>query len=1069
MKSNFDIFPKDWKFLAMIGKSAEQHVYRDPNAAMVRLRSFAEKLTDVLFQLESLKVNKEDTQFTKLNLLQSEEVLSDDIVSLFHTIRKIGNDAAHDGNYGQTKEAIEILGFAFYLSCWFMEVYVSFEFEAPEFIQPMDIDKLKDTRIKELEEIIERQNNESEKQEQIVSEFASRLQSNKVDRRTKTKNYVNFHPLSEQQTRRLIDEKLRDVGWEVDTETLNYHKGTRPEKARTLAIAEWKCGNGYADYALFHGLDLVGIIEVKKYSKDISSDLYQAMNYARDIQLTQGINIPFRYGHYKAPFIYATNGRPYLKQLAEKSGIWFWDARTPGKPSFALENWHSPNDLKQKLEVFEKEAEEKLREESYPDFADRKYQIEAIKAVERALKENKRRMLLAMATGTGKTRTALALMYRLLNTKRVRRILFLVDRSSLGIQTADALEDTKIENHSFADIFDVKKVVDIHPENNTKIHIATVQGMVRRLFYQEDPELIPTIGTYDFIIVDEAHRGYTEDREMTDDELLFANQADYVSQYRRVIDYFDAAVLGLTATPALHTSNIFGEPIYTYSYKEAVVDGYLVDHEPPYKFETELSRNGINFVKNEQISFWDNHFKEVNKAKLEDDLKFDVESFNKKVISESFNRVILEELANHIDPLEPEKTLIFAVDNHHADKIVNILKQVYYDKGVDLSEGAIMKITGAVKDPNTVIKRFKNEKNPNIVVTVDLLTTGIDVPEICNLVFMRRIRSRILYDQMLGRATRLCPEIGKQSFRIYDAVHLYDQLQVITDMKPVVNQPNINIPDVLQKAINSPLNEEFEFHKTELIAKLQRKKQRMTEAQVKEICELNNIESLDEWLQEIKSFNQVDLESEYDNIIRIDAINSFTYTQVISEHEDRLLEVSRGYGEGNSKPDDYLNGFNEFIRANINLIPALNVVVTRPKDLTREDLRQIEVELRKQHYDKDTLQLAWKQEKNEVIAASIISFIRQAALGDPLTDHETRIKQAMDKVYAMTDWTNSQKTWLDRIEKQLLITPILGPTAKQAFDDIEVFKDNGGYKNLHRVFGSQIDEVVETINKTLYA
>ena len=197
---------------------------------------------------------------------------------------------------------------------------------------------------------------------------------------------------------------------------------------------------------------------------------------------------------YKVPFIYATNGRPYLKQLAEQSGVWFWDARTPQKASYALESWHSPQDLLQKLVVDEKKAEKELKEEPYPEFVERKYQIAAIEAVEKGLAEKKRRMLLALATGTGKIRIALALMYRLIKTKRARRILFLVDRKSLGIQAADALKDNKVDNISLADIYDVKEIGDILPEQDTKIHIATVQGMVRRLFFKEDTNERPSVG-----------------------------------------------------------------------------------------------------------------------------------------------------------------------------------------------------------------------------------------------------------------------------------------------------------------------------------------------------------------------------------------------------------------------------------------------------------------------------------------------------------------------------------------------------------------------------------------------
>ena len=163
----------------------------------------------------------------------------------------------------------------------------------------------------------------------------------------------------------------------------------------------------------------------------------------------------------------------------------------------------------------------------------------------------------------------------------------------------------------------------------------------------------------------------------------------------------------------------------------------------------------------------------TNSELLDDELDFDIESFNRQVITENYNRTVLAEIARDIDPESPEeqgKTHIYAVDDQHADMIVSILKKIYSETGVD--NDAIMKITGSVgggnkKKVQEAIKRFKNERYLSIVVTVDLLTTGIDVPEITTLVFMRRVKSRILFEQMLGRATRLCPEIHKTNIEIY--------------------------------------------------------------------------------------------------------------------------------------------------------------------------------------------------------------------------------------------------------------------------------------------------------------
>lgn len=1078
MDSNFNYFPEEWQLLSTLGKNAELNLYREPSISIMQMRLFAEKLTEAIFELEGLDISRYEKQVDRLNYLRRKDIIPIDIIEILHTIRKSGNKAAHE-MIGTESEALFIIKRAHYLSNWFMEMYVSFSFKDEKFKKPINIDLVKEkeleklkNQIKENEILIELERKRFEEKLLQIKNIPQ-SETDKVERRNRSKNYVKNHPLNEKETRAIIDEQLRAVGWEADSEIIDYRKGARPEKNKTKAIAEWPCKlydgkNGRADYALFDGLKLVGIIEAKKFGHDIPGDLPQAKEYARGIIVDETIETK-ETGDYFVPFIYSTNGRKYIEQLKTKSGIWFYDTRDKYTPEKALEQWHSPEDLRQKLIVDIDVSNKELEKEPFQEFAGRYYQINAVKAVEKALVKGQSRMLLAMATGTGKTRTALSIMYRLIKTKRVRRILFLVDRTSLGKQTSDALKDTMIENVSFSDIYDINDIDDKMIEFDTKIQIATVQGMVRRIFYNESDD-IPSVGTFDFIIVDEAHRGYTEDRLMSDDELLFEDQEDYVSQYRRVIDYFDANVLALTATPALHTTNIFGAPIYSYSYQEAVVDGYLVDHEPPYKFETELSKNGIHFEEDEEIMIWNPETFQVDIEKLPDSLDFEVEQFNKKVINESFNRVVLEALVDYIDPKSEEKTLIFAATEHHAIQIVDILKNIYKEKDIKIDSDAIMKITGQTKNANLEIKKFKNEKNPNIVVTVDLLTTGIDVPSITNLVFLRRVKSRILYDQMLGRATRLCPEIGKESFKIYDAVHLYDKLQKITEMKPLVKNKNQSIIEVFDKVIQSANDEEFGYYKAELIAKLQRKKQRLSKDEQKELSTLNKVQSLDSFIQSIKNMNRNEIESQFENIERIAEYRSLKNIAYISNHNDMLIKegITRGYGEGNEKPEDYLNGFTNFIRENINLIPALSLTVNKPSDLTIKDLKEIKIELQRNKYDEKQLRAAWRNQKKEYIAADIISFIRQAAIGSPLIDHDVRINNAMRKIYGMNEWNNNQMKWLKRIENQLLETTVFAPTSKEYFDTLDVFKDNGGYKKVRSILGEEVDSFANIINESLY-
>jgi type I restriction enzyme R subunit len=326
-------------------------------------------------------------------------------------------------------------------------------------------------------------------------------------------------------------------------------------------------------------------VEAKRQSRDVSEGaLDQAKRYSRDYELKGDESLTGGpWGEFKVPFVFATNGRPFLQQLQTKSGIWFCDLRRPDNLRQCIATWYSPQGLMEALKQDIDQAQAKLQQEPFNyGIALRDYQIQAIKAVEAALERGQRELLVAMATGTGKTKMCIALVYRLLKTKRFRRVLFLVDRTALGEQTANAFKESRMENlQTFADIFELKELKDAAPETETKVQIATVQGMVKRLLYPSDETAILTADQYDCIVVDECHRGYLLDRELSDAELEFRDFDDYISKYRRVLDQFDAVKIGLTATPALHTTQIFKEPVYTYTYRDAVIDGWLIDHEPP--------------------------------------------------------------------------------------------------------------------------------------------------------------------------------------------------------------------------------------------------------------------------------------------------------------------------------------------------------------------------------------------------------------------------------------------------------------------------------------------------------
>jgi type I site-specific restriction endonuclease len=279
-----------------------------------------------------------------------------------------------------------------------------------------------------------------------------------------------------------------------------------------------------------------------------------------------------------------------------------------------------------------------------------------------------------------------------------------------------------------------------------------------------------------------------------------------------VLEYFEAVKVGLTATPALHTTQIFGPAVFHYGYRQAVIDGYITDHLPPRRILTALAEAGITFEGGEEVNVLDPRTGQIDLYQTEDTVSFEVKSFNRRVHTRAFNRVVAEAIAAEIPPKQPGKCLIFAARDDHADIVVDeLLKALEAEHGPQPPD-LVEKITGTVDRPSGLIRRFRNDARPKYVVTVDLLTTGIDIPAITDLVFLRRVNSRVLYEQMLGRATRRCEEIGKTHFRIFDAVDIYANLQAVTEMRPVVVDPRLTF------ATSSPISAARRPRKTGILS-----------------------------------------------------------------------------------------------------------------------------------------------------------------------------------------------------------------------------------------------------------
>lgn len=1079
MKSNFEFLNRYWPALAQIGAAAESYVYSDANACLYKLGMFGERLILEIFAFEHIKEPTIDnTHANRIRLLKREGLIPKKIDDILYALRKTRNDAVHAGA-DSVEDAKTLLSMTYNLAVWFMEVYGDWGYIAPAFVMPENVVQPDyESIIKEQEEKIVALS----KQVDAVSTAASSKTSK--ERAEKGETASESMDLSEAETRYLIDEQFRKFGWEADTNNLRYSRGTRPQKGRNLAIAEWPTDstvgkNGYADYALFVGLKLVGIVEAKKAAIDIPSVIdHQCKEYAKGIKAEHKDYVIGQWGAYKVPFVFATNGRKYLKQIETKSGIWCLDLRSGANAPKALQGWISPQGLMEQLEKDIAAANAALQNTPFDLLRDpdglnlRKYQISAIEAAEQAVIDGKQTVLLSMATGTGKTRTILGMIYRFIKSDRFKRVLFLVDRTALGEQAEDVFKEVKIEELMTLDsIYNIKGLDEKEIDKETKIHIATVQSLVKRILYPEN-DTMPSVTDYDLIVVDEAHRGYILDKEMSETEMLYRNQDDYISKYRTVIEYFDAVKIALTATPALHTTEIFGKPVFNYSYREAVIDGYLVDHDAPHNIRTKLRVEGINYQKGEQLAIYDPVTGEVlNSAELEDDMKFEIDTFNRQVITENFNRTVLEEIAWDFNPDGQGKTLIYAVDDNHADLIVKILKEIYAEGGVD--NDTVMKITGSVAGGNKkkiseAIKRFKNESLPKIVVTVDLLTTGIDVPEITTLVFMRRIKSRILFEQMLGRATRLCPSIGKTHFEIYDPVGVYESLQDVSNMKPVVTNPSTSFEDLMKGLEVAATDEQLAYQIDLIVAKLQRKRRNVSKKALEQFAYLTGGKDLGVFAEHLNSSTIKEATAELLGHREAFSVLDKDRTHrkrpvVIDNHEDELIDHTRGYGEG-QKPEDYLEAFREFINNNINAIAALRTVCTRPSELTREALKSLKLELDRHDFTEKRLNSAWNEMTNQDIVADIIAFIRQQALGSALVGHEQRVKHAFAKLRMNHEFNKTQLEWLKRIEKVLLEESVLD---EQIFE-VGAFKNAGGFTIIDRRFGGKLREIMTELNEYLY-
>ncbi len=549
-------------------------------------------------------------------------------------------------------------------------------------------------------------------------------------------NQPSVKDISEADTRKIfIDMMLREAGWEIIEENglVVPGKACVEIKLEGMPNAE---GYGFADYILF-GRDgkPLAVIEAKKASRSLEVGRQQAELYAQCCKQRYGV----------LPVIYYTNGL----ETKVIDGL--------GYPPRALYSFHSLDDLER---LIQKRSRQDIKDmNGDPNIAGRDYQLTAVKKVCEHFNTKHRRALLVMATGTGKTRTAISLVELLTRNNWVKNVLFLADRTSLVNQAFTNFE--KLLPNETKEILNEEK----NPTLKKRITFSTYQTVIKYVDKEEKPL---SIGRFDLIIIDEAHRS------------IFG-------KFRSIIDYFDSLVVGLTATPrdevdrsSYELMELDDEPNFAYELQEAVDDHYLVNYTPVERTSAILT-SGIRYddlskeEKDQMEMVW-----EYEKVKLaldpDEDYHRDIKKteIDKYIYNiDTIDKVLQDLMENGQHVMGGEvlgKTIIFATNHPHAELIVQRFNHLYPELGSDFCK----LIDYSVNYVQSLINDFSDSaKMPQIAVSVDMLDTGIDVPEVLNLVFFKIVKSKIKFIQMLGRGTRLCPDVfgngkDKETFYVFD-------------------------------------------------------------------------------------------------------------------------------------------------------------------------------------------------------------------------------------------------------------------------------------------------------------
>ena len=916
----------------------------------------------------------------------------------------------------------------------------------------------------------------------------------------------------EEKVRDRIDEMLQMAGWTIqDKRKINLNVSTG------VAVREYPTEIGPADYVLFVDERPAGIIEAKREEEGHRLTIHepQTEGYAKS-RLKYVDNEPL-------PFVYESTG------VVTR----FSDMRDP-KPRFRpVFSFHRPETLREWLKE-ERSLRRRLLEDmpALNPYGLRECQINAIKNLEESFRNNRPRALIQMATGAGKTYTAITSIYRLLKYAGARRVLFLVDTRNLGEQAEQEFMSyiPNDDNRKFTELYNVQRLTSRHIAPDSQVCISTIQRLYSILkgeeldekAEEENPhehgerwlpkepvpvaynEKIP-IEFFDFIVIDECHRSI-------------------YNLWKQVLDYFDAFLIGLTATPDKRTFAFFHENVVSeYSHEDAVADGVNVGYDV-YLIETEITENGARIHAHEYVEKRERLSRRKRWEQLDEDVEYSARQLDRDIVNPSQIRTIIRAFKEKLPEIFPDrnevpKTLIFAKTDSHADDIVNIVREVF-DEGNDFCKKVTYR---SEEDPKSVLAQFRNAYNPRIAVTVDMISTGTDVKPLECLLFMRDVKSRNYFEQMKGRGTRTLGEddlrkvtpsakTAKTHFVIVDAVGVTKHLK--TDSRPLERNRSVPLKDLLWAVMMGVGRNEDAM--TSLAGRLARLEQQITPSEKEKFRELADGKDISRVVHELlDAFDPDRIEERAREKFELGSYQSPSEEQIREVQNEMIKEAAGTFnGELNEfivemrkiheqiidetnidtlknagwdkltgeNARNLITDFRLFLEENRDEIEALRILYDQPyrlRELTFNMIKEVLDVLKKERPELAPLRVWYAYEhlekvngrspKSELIA--LVSLIRRiTGMDEVLTPFDRTVdRNFRDWVFRKNagpkQFTEEQMEWLRMIKDHIAASVHLER------DDLDYapFDARGGIGGMYRVFGSETDRIIAELNEVLVA